>query len=143
MSVDRSQDAPERRRLEALVNQLSDSDLPKPLPDGWTIAGVLAHLAFWDQRAAFLVERWQRQGVGRSDADVEAVNNAAKPQWLALPPRVAAAQAVEAARTADAALDAAPLALIDQIVAVGSPINVSRAAHRREHLDDIERALSR
>jgi hypothetical protein len=140
MSAHRSQDAAERRRLEALVDQLSDGELATPMADGWTVAAVLAHLAFWDRRAANLVERWQRQGVGPSMADVDAINDAGKLQWLALPPRVAAAQAVDAARAADAALDAVP-EMIEQIVAIGYPINVSRAAHRREHLDAIERAL--
>ena len=141
MTLDRSQDASERRRLEALVDRLSDSELGTPLADGWTVAGVLAHLAFWDQRAAFLLERWQRAGVGPSEADTDAINNAAKPQWLAMPPRNAAALAVAAARAADAAVDAASPELIDQIVSIGAPISLSRAEHRREHLDEIERAL--
>lgn len=142
MSSDRSADAPERQRLEALVARLGDADLSKSLSDGWTVAAVLAHLAFWDRRAAVLVERWRRGGVSMSQVDVDVVNDAAKADWLALPPRVAAQQAVEAARQADAALDAAP-ELIEQIVAIGYPINVSRAVHRKEHLDEIERALAR
>lgn len=142
MSTDRTQDSAERQRLEALVQQLTDAELGTTLSDGWTIAGVLAHLAFWDRRAANLVERWQRQGIGRSDADVDAINDAGKFQWLALPPRVAAEQAVAAARAIDAALDAAP-DLVEQIVAIGYPINPSRGVHRREHLDEIERALAR
>src|SRR5919199_6983267 len=105
MATDRSQDEPQRRRLEALVARLSDEQLAQPMPDGWTVAGLLAHLAFWDNRAAVLVERWRRSGVGRSEADVDAVNDAAKPQWLALQPRRAAEGAVEAARAADSALD--------------------------------------
>jgi hypothetical protein len=141
MSTDRTQDSAERARLEALVQRLTDAQLGTTLNDGWTVAAVLAHLAFWDHRAANLVERWQRQGIGRSDADVDAINDAAKAQWLALPPRVAAQQAVDAARAADAALDAAP-DLVEQIVAIGYPINPSRAVHRREHLDEIERALA-
>ncbi len=142
MSTDRTQDRPERQRLETLVQRLTDAELGTALTDGWTVAAVLAHLAFWDRRAANLVERWLRQGIGRSDADVDAINDAAKAQWLALPPRVAAQQAVDAARAADAALDAAP-DLVEQIVAIGYPINPSRAVHRREHLDEIERSLAR
>jgi len=142
MSTDRTQDSAERERLQALVQRLTDAELGTTLNDGWTVAAVLAHLAFWDRRAANLVERWLRQGIGRSDADVDAINDAAKAQWLALPPRVAAQQAAEAARTIDAALDAAP-DLVEQIVAIGYPINPSRAVHRREHLDEIERALAR
>jgi hypothetical protein len=143
MSVDRSRDTPARERLEALVNRLSDAELATPLADGWTVAGSLAHLAFWDWRAVILVARWTGQGVRPSAADVDAVNDAAKRQWLALAPRVAADQAVEAARMADAALDAASSELIAQIAANGLPISLSRADHRLEHLDEIERALGR
>jgi len=141
MSADRTEDGPERQRLEALVQRLTDAELGTALSDGWTVASVLAHLAFWDRRAVILVERWRKQGIGRSDADIDAINDAAKADWLALPPRVAAHQALEAARAIDAALDAAP-ALVEQIVAIGYPINPSRAVHRREHLDEIERALA-
>ena len=142
MSTDRTQDSAERERLQALVQRLTDAELGTTLNDGWTVAAVLAHLAFWDRRAANLVERWLRQGIGRSDTDVDAINDAAKAQWLALAARVAAQQAVEAARAIDAALDAAP-DLVEQIVAIGYSINPGRAVHRREHLDEIERALAR
>ena len=53
MAADRSYIADndrERRRLEALVGKLDDAALSRTMPDGWTVAGVLAHLAFWDQR---------------------------------------------------------------------------------------------
>jgi hypothetical protein len=142
MPVDRRHDAALRQRLEALVTRLQDAQLQTPLSDGWTVAAVLAHLAFWDQRAAFMVELWKRQGLSPSEADAEAINNAMKPQWLALAPRVAADLAASAARSADAALDTAPPELIEQIAARGS-INVSRANHRTEHLDEIERTLAR
>jgi len=140
-STDRTQDASERQRLEALVQRLTDAELASPLSDGWTVAAVLAHLAFYDRRAAILVARWQKQGIGRSDSDVDAINDTAKTDWLALPPRKAAQLAVEAARAIDAALDAAP-ELVDQIVAIGYPINPARAVHRRDHLDEIERSVA-
>jgi hypothetical protein len=143
MPVDRRHDAASRQRLEALVTRLQDSELRTPLADGWTVAAVLAHLAFWDQRAAYLVERWKRHGFGPSEMDVEAVNNAMKPQWLALQPRSAADLAISAARSADTALDSASPELLEQIDASGGSINVSRAHHRTEHLDEIERALGR
>jgi hypothetical protein len=37
--------------LTTWVNTLTDDQLAHPLDAGWTVAGVLAHLAFWDQRA--------------------------------------------------------------------------------------------
>jgi len=59
-----------------------------------------------------------------------------------LPPRMAARLAIDAAMAADqrvAALTEAQLAANRE---AGSPISVRRAEHRREHLDEIERALS-
>ena len=53
MSVDRSYIArndTERTRLRALVARLSDTDLARPMPAGWTVAGVLAHLAHVNSR---------------------------------------------------------------------------------------------
>jgi hypothetical protein len=144
--TDRGQDHLERQRLEALLERLSDSDLARPLDDGWTVSATLAHLAFWDRRAALLVERWIREGraPGPNDliADIDTINEAALPQWLAIAPRAAATEALAAAEAADRALDGASPALIEQIVAAGRPINPARAAHRREHIDQIERALN-
>jgi hypothetical protein len=145
-STDRSSDAAELDRLRRLVTRLSDADLAKPLPDGWTVAALLAHLAFWDRRAAFLVQRWQREGrapTPSEDApDSDVVNEAAKPVWLALPPRAAANEALAAAEAADGALDRASPALIDQIAAA-QIMSLSRAEHRAEHLDEIEAQFGR
>jgi len=145
--TDRSQDEHERQRLAALVNRLSDADLARPIgdADGWTVGAILAHLAFWDRRAALLVERWQREGrpPGPSDLipDIDMINLAALPQWLAIAPRAAANEALAVAEAADSALDSASSELIAQIVAAGLPMNPARAAHRREHIDEIEHAL--
>ncbi len=38
-------------RLQQLIAQLTDADLNRSVGDDWTVAVVLAHLAFWDQRA--------------------------------------------------------------------------------------------
>src|SRR5207244_11894763 len=65
MIVDRSYVAEndgQRERLRALVVRLSDGELGRLLGAGWTIASVLGHLAFWDQRILVLLERWQREG---------------------------------------------------------------------------------
>ncbi|MEK7836640.1 MAG: maleylpyruvate isomerase N-terminal domain-containing protein, partial [candidate division NC10 bacterium] len=63
--ADRSYVAPnrvERQRLQALAARLGDEQLSRPLAAGWTIAGVLGHLAYWDQRILVLIERWQQGG---------------------------------------------------------------------------------
>ena len=149
MSVDRSHQKDndkERARLEALVGRLSDADLQKPMPGGWTVAGVLAHLAYWDQRAYLLLERWQREGVapvGFDGVHVDWINDAAKPMFLALPPRKAAELAVAIAEATDRKVASLPDDLVTRSAAAGSAITLVRATHRREHLDEIERALSR
>lgn len=135
-------------RLEALVSRLGDRELSRPLDAGWTVAGVLAHLAFWDYRIVTLLEAWGPDSRGTppgtySATAVDWINDAGKPLCLALPPRVAARLAVEAAVAADQRVAALSDTALAANQAAGSPISVLRAEHRREHLDEIERALAR
>src|SRR5947208_548303 len=120
---DRSQDEPQRRRLERLVNRMSDAELQTSLRDGWTVAVALAHLAFWDRRAAVLVRRWQRTGSVQKYSEgidtPDVLNEAALPAWQAIPPRAAANEALAAAEAADRALDEGGAALVEQIMAAG------------------------
>jgi len=135
----------ERRRLEALVGKLDDAALSRAMPAGWTLAAVLAHLAFWDQRIVLLSEQLRRgASVPPAEAgNVDWINDAAKPTQLALAPRRAATLAVETARAADRAVAALSDDLLAKNAAAGSPINLLRAEHRREHLDEIEHGLGR
>jgi len=147
----------ERERLRSLVARLSDKELTRPMPAGWTVAAVLAHIGFWDARAIFFLDRWAR-GVEPSivdyePADVDWINDSAKPLCLALPPRHAADLALRLADESDAKVAALNDEMLAKIRAAGvsappnsqdpngSPFNLSRANHRKEHLDDIERAL--
>jgi hypothetical protein len=147
MSVDRSHQAQndkERARLEALVGRLNDADLQRPMPGGWTVASVLAHLAYWDQRTYLLLDRWEREGVvpaALEEAHVDWINDAAKPMFLALAPRRAADLAVAIAEATDRKVTALPDDLVRRSAAPGSAITLTRANHRREHLDEIERAV--
>jgi len=52
----------ERQRLRTLVARVSDDDLTRPLPNGWTVAITLAHLAFWDRHG------WPCCGAGSARA---------------------------------------------------------------------------
>jgi hypothetical protein len=135
----------ERERLRALLERLSDEDLSRPMPAGWTIAGVLAHMAFWDARALYLMDKWEG-GIAPSKADwepedIEWVNEAAKQLCLAQPPRAAAQLALRMAEETDRRVEALSDEMLAQILAIGQPFNLSRGNHRKEHLDDIERAL--
>lgn len=55
----------------------------------WTVATLLAHLAFWDQRVLALLRRWKEKGVDLSPIDADAVNETLRPLCLALALRAA------------------------------------------------------
>ena len=146
MSPDRSYVArnnAERARLKALVSRASDADLAKPMPAGWTVAAVLGHLAFWDQRIVTLIEAWESGAAlpPIHGEDVDWINDAGKPFLLAMPARQVAELAIAIAETVDRKVEAVPEALIEKNAAAGSPLNLDRAVHRKEHLDKIEHAL--
>jgi hypothetical protein len=151
MAADRSyvaENQAQLARLRTLADTLSDQELAEPMPAGWTVAGVLAHLAYWDQRIVVLMDRWGADGRGtpppaNDGASVDWINDAGKPLCLALPPRVAARLAVAAAEAADQRVARASDALLAANVAAGSPLSILRAEHRREHLDEIERVRAR
>lgn len=130
--------------MRALIERLSDKELSRPMPAGWTVASVLAHVGFWDARAIYWLDKWAR-GVPPSayePENTEAVNESAKPLCLALRPRDAAQLALRLADEADGKVKALSEAMLAKIRATGGPpFNLSRAIHRREHLDDIEQEL--
>jgi uncharacterized damage-inducible protein DinB len=132
-------------RLRALVERASDEELARPMPDGWTVASVLGHMAFWDLRIVTALDRWGPDGSGPFptyyDDAVDWINDAAKPIILALEPRAAGRVAIEAAEAADAAVAAMADGLLEKNERTGLYVNTDRADHRGEHLDEIERVL--
>jgi uncharacterized damage-inducible protein DinB len=134
----------ERERLKQLIARLSDEQLSHPMPAGWTVASVLAHMAYWDARALALMNAWET-GAVPSKADFEPegdwLNDSVKPLCLALAPRAAAQLAIQLAEETDAKVAALTDARLEQIMAVGQPFALSRAGHRGEHIDEIESIL--
>jgi len=148
MGVDRTfivRNDTERARLRALAARLSDADLARAMPGGWTVAGVLAHVAFWDQRILVLLERWEQSRSAvpppANQADVDWINDAAKPLLLALAPRQAADLAVAIAEEVDRKVAALADDVLAQNAAAGRPLNPDRAEHRGEHLREIEQVF--
>ena len=144
MSIDRGfvdENSKARARLKALVARLSDADLAHPMPAGWTVAGVLGHVAFWDQRTLVLLDAWERTDAVpprlRAE-DTDWINDAGKPFVLALPPRQAAELAVSIAEGVDRKIETISDDFAKRIEAAGNPISLRRSEHRREHLDEIE-----
>ena len=134
----------ERARLRRMIEGASDEQLAQPMPAGWTVAAVLAHIAYWDAYAIYWLDKWATTGEPTvyADEDSDVANESAKPLCLALPPRVAAELAVRVAEEADGKVRALSDAMLAKIAAKGAPpFNLSRAIHRKEHLDEIEPLL--
>jgi len=134
-----------RSRLRALVARLTDADLVRPMPAGWTVASVLAHLAFWDQRILVLLDHWEQTPSvvprAANEADVDWINDATKALLLAMPPRRAAELTVAIAEAVDARVAALSDDLLARNEAAGRPLLMTRAEHRGEHLNEIEHIL--
>jgi hypothetical protein len=140
-SIHVAQNREQLERLRRLVARLGDDDLTRELPDGWTVADALAHLAFYDRRAQILLERFAREGVFASPYDYETINTALVHLTRRIPPREIAAEVVAAAEAADDAAAAVPEALVAEIRRLNQ-VKLERAEHRRNHLDDIEALLA-
>ncbi|MFN8475839.1 MAG: maleylpyruvate isomerase N-terminal domain-containing protein [Anaerolineae bacterium] len=130
-----------RRRLEAVVRSLSPEDLARSTSDGWTVAALLAHMAFHDRRHLVLLQRWKTKGVDYSPLDPDAINDAVKPFLLALEPGVAASLCLESAEAVDAEVETLSDELLGEIQASGSWFRPNRSLHRNAHLDEIEHLL--
>jgi hypothetical protein len=50
----------ERERLREFINRLGDDALAAPANEYWTVAGVLGHMAYWDNRVLVLAEKIDR-----------------------------------------------------------------------------------
>jgi len=137
------ENAKERERLRRLVSRITDKELNLPMWEGWTVAAGLAHLAFWDQRALVLMKKWKTSGVAPSPVDDDVTNDSILPLCLALPPRAAANLAVAAADAIDFELEKAPDAFITAISKLNERYRLYRCDHRKVHLDQIEKLISR
>ena len=137
--------ARELERLRALVSKLSDQDLGSMVNEYWTVAGVLGHLAFWAGRALFLAGKLQRDGAltlsETEPENVDWINDSTRPLIQAILPRQAAEVALRIAEDIDELVASLSPALVAKIDA-NSPLNLVRAEHRGEHLDEIEAALA-
>ena len=127
-------------RLKKLVKRLGDQGMSHKVGADWTVAVALAHLAFWDRRVQFVLDRTERDG-RLSAVELDTVlNDLLLPTWQAIPAKEAARLAVETAEALDKRLAAFPEALLEQVKA-HNPRWVNRSVHRYEHLDEVDQAL--
>ena len=145
MSVDRSFIEANRRSLDRMrmfVEAASDDDLRTEMPAGWTVAAVLGHLAFWDQRVQVVLDM-SDEGVKPPPYDegsVDWINDTAKRFLLAMEPRALARLAVEIATMTDERV----AHLSDELLEEATQLwfTERRCDDRNEHLDEIEHALA-
>ena len=133
----------ERERLRAFIERADDEALSAPANDYWTVAGVLGHLAYWDNRVLILAEKIDRgEPWLRSDDEPEGdwLNDSTRRVIHAIAPRRAAQLALEIAEETDRRVAELPL---DRMAPRDpeSPIYPVRGDHRGEHLDELEAAL--
>ena len=131
-----------RARLRALVERLDRTQLTQSPMPGWSVSALLAHLAFWDR---FNVHRWRSRLAGTQlpalDVLDDLINDSALPAWNALPPEVAARDALASAEEGDAFVAGLTPEITSRWLEEGRPRSLYRSEHRREHLEDIDRAL--
>jgi hypothetical protein len=131
-----------RERLIKLVKNISDKELQLVIyKEGWTIAVVLGHLAFWDERRRVILKLWEREGVSKTPYIADVVNDALIPILLAIPPRKAAELAVAAAEKIDKDLEDLKPEMLKAVEALKEPMIFDRAHHRNMHLDEIDTFL--
>jgi hypothetical protein len=129
-------------RLRRLVQRLDTAMLTVRLPNGWTVAGALAHVAFWDRQRLCLIRRWAAGDMCSGAYDGDLFNETMQPLLEMIPPERAAAAAVQAAEEVDALLLGVPDEVVATALARPDAPNLDRGYHREGHLDRIEKALA-
>lgn len=144
--TDRSFSAENRRStqdLATLVASLEPADLEKDTGDGWSVADVLGHTAFWDQ---WTTAAWQQAGDGVptwDEGEAGLVNEALLPLFALVDPSDLADYAVAAAEELDTLLDALTDAQVDGVRAIGREWMCEAAGHRDEHIAQVRSGLGR
>lgn len=129
-------------RLRRLVRRLDRTMLAVRLPNGWTVAGALAHLAFWDRQRLCLMRRWASGDFCSGAYDGDLFNDAMQPLLEMIPPERVAGAAVQAAEEVDALLPEVSNQTVEDALARPDAPNLDRGSHRQHHLDGVEQALA-
>jgi len=129
-------------RIRDMAARLTDEKLCTPVGEHWTVAIVFAHLAFWDRRVMYVLDKTEQDGKLFIPQIEIAVNDISLPLWAAIPPREAGRIAIETAEELDRRLETFPPALLEEINAYNRRW-VDRSLHRGSHLDEADEALAK
>jgi hypothetical protein len=146
MTVDRSyvaRNAASRGRLETVASGLREGDFTRDVGGGWTVAALLAHLAFWDRFVIERLTRWEGSGFEAAVFDADVINDAALPGWRAIPGPAARQEVLAAAVQCDERVERVGDELAAAIIGAGRQRMLDRSLHREEHIARIERVSGR
>src|SRR5512136_2491238 len=77
--------------------RLGEETLRTRVGEHWTISILLAHLAFWDRRVLYVLDKTEQDGkLFAAEMDIF-VNDFSLPLWAAIPPAEAGRIAIETA----------------------------------------------
>jgi hypothetical protein len=127
-------------RMKNLVGNLPDETLLAELPNGWTIAVTLAHLAFWDQKVIYTLDLKLKEPAAAPIYFDDSLNDILAPVLAAISPANAVELALRTAAVLDDQLAGCPLELFEKMDQENHRW-VERALHRNEHLNDVEAFL--
>ncbi len=130
-------------RLRKIVQSLNSATFAVRLTNGWTVAGILAHLAFWDRQRLCLMRRWAAGDMCSGAYHGELFNETMQPLLELIPGDRAAAAAIQAAEEVDAFLVQVSDDVVSVALARPDKPNLDRGSHRGYHLDQIEKALAK
>jgi hypothetical protein len=136
-----------REGLERLrrLTSLSDAELAKVTGNGWNVATVLGHMAFFDRMLPLRWDTYEKDGVFAqlTPNHFDLINHAGAGDWSALPPRAAVARCIEAAEGAVARIAALPEKTVAVALETNRPALLDRGLHWNPHIDQIESAIGR
>ena len=134
----------ERARLQAVVARLTDADMARAMSQQWTVGVGLMHLAFWDRLSLAKFEEWERTDAVQMPPlrdMVDGINQAMLPWWRTVAPAQVRHEVIAAAEAVDRKAETLQASIVEAILGM-RPRMLTRAVHRRQHLDQIERALA-
>jgi len=130
-----------RERIRTFA-RLTDEEMQTRVGEHWTVAVVLAHLAWWDRRVMYVLDMTEKEKkLFIPEIDIF-VNDLSLPLWLAVPPREAARICIESAEAVDQRIEEYDEELREEIFNYNKRW-IIRALHRNEHLKEVDAALKK
>lgn len=132
-----------RQNVLTFCSNLSPVEMDCSMPAGWTVSGVLVHLAFWDLRAYTLLNLWLESGIGPSPIDTDVVNETTRVICCSYPQAKAIRLFLESAQKIDSLIESLPSDFLQAVEENGKTVHLDRANHRENHLEEIQTALQK